>query len=179
VATLAKAEADMRKLIAAGDDKLHVLKEMLELRRLVAKLQDTDARRMNTMERYEVELRRLKDRMCVDDSFGLRTTSVPWAPDVGLGDFGQAAYIGQPPAAAQLLTAAPQADYDGSCGRLLRATAFAAGAIGSYALLRDAAAAAAAAASGTRFQRKSARRGSTCSSGRQRSLTSCRSSRSR
>jgi hypothetical protein len=38
VATLAKAEADMRKLIAAGDDKLHVLKEMLELRRLVAKL---------------------------------------------------------------------------------------------------------------------------------------------
>ena len=40
-----------------------MLKEMLELRRLVAKLQDTDARRMNTMERYEVELRRLKDRM--------------------------------------------------------------------------------------------------------------------
>jgi hypothetical protein len=77
------------------------------------------------MERYEVELKRLKDRMRVDDSFGSRlpTTSVPWAPDVGLGDFGQAAYIGQPPAAAQLLTAAPQADYDGSCGRLLRATA--------------------------------------------------------
>jgi hypothetical protein len=34
--------------------------------------------------------------MRVDDSFGLRlpTTSVPWAPAVGLGDFGQAAYIG-------------------------------------------------------------------------------------
>jgi hypothetical protein len=48
---------------------------------------------MNTMERYEVELKRLKDRMRVDDSFGLRlpTTSVPWAPDVCLGDFGQAA----------------------------------------------------------------------------------------
>ena len=40
-------------------------------------------------------------------------------------------------------------------------------------------AAAPAAASGTRSQRRSARRGSTCSSGRQRSLTSCRSSRSR
>ena len=42
MATLAKAEADMRKHIAATlqetYDKLHVLKEMLELRRLVAKL---------------------------------------------------------------------------------------------------------------------------------------------